>query len=102
MNTKKTTTNQPERRLETCADCLFCMRDIIPDPNAPHIPGHEKPKVSGYRCHAKLPTASGFPIVRADEFCALWTDKTTRKQPLARLLNPFYIYTAGEVATDGK
>lgn len=73
---------------EVCENCLFCLNDLIPDPYAPHFPGREKPKIHGLRCHIARPANSGFPIVRPDEFCSLFTDYETREQPLARFLNP--------------
>ena len=75
-------------RREACENCLFGLVDLIPDPNAPHVPGREKPKVAGRSCHISRPSNYGFPIVRPDEFCALFTDRATKEQPLARFLNP--------------
>lgn len=93
MNTQ---TSHSEVRRETCATCFFCLGDTIPDPNAEHKPGLAKPKVAGHRCHVCRPTNGGFPIVRADQFCALWTDKATKEQPLVQLLRPFYGVTTTE------
>ena len=93
---EQTKTNANEARRETCGTCLFCLADMIPDPNAEYKPGLAKPKVAGHRCHVCRPTNGGFPIVRADQFCALWTDAKTKEQPLVNLLKPFYGITASD------
>lgn len=75
----------PER-CETCADCFFSMRDMIPDPNALHEIGKAKPRIAGYRCHVSRPGTNGFPIVRADEFCTFFTDRRTRNRPFIKYI----------------
>ena len=86
MNNPENTTD----RCEKCARCLFAISEFVPDANAPFTPGNSKPRVPGYRCHISRPGTNGFPIVRADEFCGMFTDAKTRKQPLARLLTPLF------------
>ncbi len=75
-------------RCEKCARCFFAISEFVPDPNAPFTGGKSKPRISGYRCHIGRPSANGFPIVRGDEFCGMFTDRATRKQPLAHLTLP--------------
>ena len=81
-------------RCEKCARCFFAISELVPDPTAPFRHG-SKPRVHGYRCHISRPSTNGFPIVRADEFCGMFTDAKTRKQPLARLLMPLFATANG-------
>ena len=75
-------------RLEKCANCLFAISEFIPDPNEPHIAGKQKTRIPGFRCHINKPGVNGFPIVRGDEFCGLFTDANTRQRPLLELAMP--------------
>ena len=90
MNTETTDT-----RCEKCANCLFAIPEYVPDPNTPYKSGTPKPRIPGYRCHISRPGTNGFPQVRDDEFCGMFTDAKTRKQPLARLLTPIFATAYG-------
>ena len=91
MNDTEHTTD----RCEKCARCFFAISEFVPDAAAPFTCGKSKPRVPGYRCHISRPGTNGFPVVRADEFCGMFTDAKTRKQPLARLLSPLFATADG-------
>lgn len=91
MNDTEHTTD----RCEKCARCFFAISEFVPDAAAPFLGGKSKPRVPGYRCHISRPGTNGFPVVRADEFCGMFTDAKTRKQPLARLLSPLFATADG-------
>jgi hypothetical protein len=91
MNDTEHTTD----RCEKCARCFFAISEFVPDAAAPFTGGKSKPRVPGYRCHISRPGTNGFPVVRADEFCGMFTDAKTRKQPLARLLSPLFATADG-------
>jgi hypothetical protein len=97
-----TQTNTADERTERCEECFFCLPDMIPDPNAEYKPGMAKRKVPGFRCHSCRPSTNGFPIVRKDQFCSLWTDRKSREQPLIFLLRPFYGMTTTSVDEIGQ
>ena len=82
-------------RCEKCARCFFAISEFVPDTGAPFECGKSKPRVPGYRCHISRPGTNGFQIVRGDEFCGMFTDAQTRKQPLARLLTPLFATADG-------
>jgi hypothetical protein len=92
-----------EKRSEKCALCLFAVAELVPDPNEPHVAGKSKTRISGFRCHISRPGANGFPIVRGDEFCGMFTDAKTRQRPLLEFIMPplptmggGYFHTRGE------
>lgn len=69
-----------------CKNCLFAFEEIVPDPSENYTPGKPKKRVKTLCCHVTKPAHSGFPVVRTESFCALFTDRVTREQPLAHLL----------------
>ncbi len=94
MNDQTETTNAAATT-EKCAHCLFAIAEFVPDPNAPWVSGKQKPRIPAFRCHFSRPGTNGFPIVRGDEFCGMYTDKRTRKQPLVKLVMPYFAVAQG-------
>jgi len=88
MNFIKTTSVQDTEIIPKCTDCIFAVEDRIPDPAVEWNDGMRcKPKVDGFRCHAVRPSAAGFPIVKGDDFCALFTERGTNAQPLRHFVS---------------
>lgn len=87
-------TDHTADRCEKCARCFFAISEFVPDADAPYT-GKSKPRVPGYRCHISRPGTNGFPIVRANEFCGMFTDAKTKNQPLTRLLSPRFALAEG-------
>ncbi len=70
-----------------CSECFLATADLIPDPAVAWEQGmRSKPRIDGFRCHARPPAAGGFPPVCADSFCAFFADRATLDQPLRHLV----------------
>lgn len=66
-----------------CRNCLFAFEESVPDPLEAYVPGKKKKRITCLCCHVTKPAHNGFPVVRAESFCGLFTNKETRNQPLA-------------------
>ena len=70
-----------------CERCALATPDRVPDPDAVWKTGmRAKPKINGFRCHCQRPSQAGLPAVKADGWCAFFTDKEGA-QPLRYLVS---------------
>ena len=70
-----------------CERCALATPDRVPDPDVVWKTGmRAKPKIDGYRCHCQRPSQAGLPAVKADGWCAFYTDMDGA-QPLRHLVS---------------